>query len=205
MNIGCKQGRQPMTEREWDLRLGIRTTGREDESGVRYAPYEPTPYPVLLRLADSGWLRTEDHLLDYGCGKGRAAIFLAAMVGCRATGIDRSRKLIDVAEENRRSSHLETQVSFVCAPAEHFCPQEENAFFFFNPFSEKIFAGVLRRLDRLCREKCRVMKLFCYYPSREYLACLGDVAGSVRLIDCGDLFGGRDPRECIAAAFLGDP
>ena len=72
-----------MNEREWDKRLRIRTIGREDESDANYSPYEPTSYAVLRRLADSGVLRRRQHLLDYGCGKGRVAFFLAATVGCR--------------------------------------------------------------------------------------------------------------------------
>ena len=89
-----------MTEREWDKRLHIKTIGREDEDNPHYSPYEPTPYSVLQRLADSGHIGRKDHLLDYGCGKGRVAFFMAATVGCRVTGIDHSQKLIDMAKEN---------------------------------------------------------------------------------------------------------
>ena len=70
-----------MNDREWDKRLRIRTTGREDETNANYSPYEPTPYPVLERLADSGLIRRKDRLLDYGCGKGRVAFYLASVVG----------------------------------------------------------------------------------------------------------------------------
>ena len=65
-----------------------------------YSPYEPTPYSVLQRIADSGHIHRRDHLLDYGCGKGRVAFFMASAVGCRVTGIDHSRKLIDIAKGN---------------------------------------------------------------------------------------------------------
>ena len=95
-----------MTDREWDKRLYIRTIGREDEDNPHYSPYEPTPYSVLERLADSGFVKRCDHLLDYGCGKGRVAFYMASIVGCRVTGIDHSAKLIDIAKENRRTSHL---------------------------------------------------------------------------------------------------
>ena len=73
-----------MTDREWDRALHIQTMGRENETGVKYMPYEPTPYSVLLRLAESGFILPSDHLLDYGCGKGRAALFLASRIGCRS-------------------------------------------------------------------------------------------------------------------------
>ena len=84
-----------MTDREWDKHLHIHTIGREDEANPHYSPYEPTPYSVLERLADSGHIKRKDHLLDYGCGKGRVAFFMASTMGCRVTGIDRSQKLID--------------------------------------------------------------------------------------------------------------
>ena len=77
-----------MTEREWDRRLHIKTIGR----GANYSPYEPTPCAVLQRLADSEHIRRGDHLLDYGCGKGRVTFFMASIVGCRVTGIDHSRR-----------------------------------------------------------------------------------------------------------------
>ena len=183
-----------MTEREWDKRLRIRTVGREDEDNPHYSPYEPTPYAVLQRLADSGHIRRRDHLLDYGCGKGRVAFFMASAIGCRVTGIDHSQKLIDMAKENRRSSRLGDRVALVCALAEQYELHDENVFFFFNPFSDKVFEGVVRRL--MTREDG---KLILYYPSVEYTAFLNPLTEfeHVDTIDCGDLFNGRNDRERI--------
>lgn len=59
-------------ETRWDRLLAVRTTGRDDTNADQYRyPYEPTPYSVLERLANSGLIRKENTLLDYGCGKGR--------------------------------------------------------------------------------------------------------------------------------------
>ena len=53
-----------------DKLLQIKTTGRDDSNSDRYRyPYEPTPYSVLERLANSGLIRKKDVVLDYGCGK----------------------------------------------------------------------------------------------------------------------------------------
>ena len=187
-----------MTEREWDKRLRIRTIGREDEADPNYAPYEPTPYPVLERLAESGHIRRKQRLIDYGCGKGRVAFFMASVVGCRVTGIDRSEKLIDIARENRRSSRLGDRVTLSCCPAERHALTDEDVLFFFNPFSEKVFAGVLRRAALAAAEKPRTV--ICYYPSEEHLALLEALPQAARAaaIDCRDLFGGKNPREQIA-------
>ena len=183
-----------MTEREWDKRLHIRTIGREDESNPRYSPYEPTPYPVLLRLAESGHIRRKDHLLDYGCGKGRVAFFMASVIGCRVTGIDHSQKLIDIARENRRSSGLGDRVRLECRAAEQYEVRDENVFFFFNPFSASVFGNVLRRLTRTSAGR-----LILYYPSEEYSALLDLTPEAERIdaIDCRDLFNGKNDRERI--------
>ncbi|MBR0367761.1 MAG: class I SAM-dependent methyltransferase [Clostridia bacterium] len=183
-----------MTEREWDKRLRIRTIGREDEDNPHYSPYEPTPYSVLQRLADSGHIGRKDWLLDYGCGKGRVAFFMAATVGCRVTGIDHSRKLIDMARENRKSARLGDRVRLECCLAEQYEARNENVFFFFNPFSGKVFESVLRRL-----EKRDSGKLILYYPSEEYMTWMNLMpeVEHIDTIDCGVLFNGKNDRERI--------
>ena len=76
-------------ERKWDQRLGIDTIGRDDVRADEYRyPYEPTPYYVLERLADSGLIGKEDVVLDYGCGKGRVDFFLAAQTQATTIGIE---------------------------------------------------------------------------------------------------------------------
>lgn len=188
-----------MTEREWDKRLHIRTIGREDESDANCSPYEPTPYPVLERLAESGHIQRKDRLVDFGCGKGRVAVFMASVVGCRVRGVDYSRKLIDIAEENRRASRTGDRVTLECRRAERCEIRDENAFFFFNPFSERIFEDVLRLIVKSWRGNPRKMTVICYYPSEAYLQILDEAPELEKLddIDCGDLFGGKNARERI--------
>ena len=194
-----------MTDREWDKRLHISTTGRADERGDRYSPYEPTAYTVLERLAASGLLNAEDHLLDYGCGKGRAVLFLAWRTGCRAAGIDFSRKLIDMAEENRQRFVSPVQARFIHGTAEGHALTDENAFFFFNPFSEKVLRVVLGRIRAAWYGAPRPLRLFFYYPTDPYLACLSTAPELRPLaeIDCRDLFPGEDPRERIVIYEMG--
>ena len=52
-------------EKQWDRLLKIKTLGRDDSNADQYRyPYEPTPYAVLERLANSGRIRKGDTLLD---------------------------------------------------------------------------------------------------------------------------------------------
>ena len=55
------------TETTWDKLLQIKTTGRDDSHADRFHhPYEPTPYSVLERLANKGFIGKRDVVLDYG-------------------------------------------------------------------------------------------------------------------------------------------
>lgn len=64
--------KEDIRENKWDKLLKIHTMGRDDSNADQYHyPYEPTPYSVLERLANTGIIRKNNTLLDYGCGKGR--------------------------------------------------------------------------------------------------------------------------------------
>ena len=93
-----------MTETQWDKQLKINTTGRQDAHADQYHyPYEPTPYCVLQRLAESGYINKNSKLVDYGCGKGRVGFFLNHQTGCFATGIEYNEEIYNQAQENLKT------------------------------------------------------------------------------------------------------
>ena len=78
-----------MNEIQWDKLLNIKTTGRDDSRADQFRyPYEPTPYCVLERLANSGYITKKNTVLDYGCGKGRVDFFLSYQTRCKTIGIE---------------------------------------------------------------------------------------------------------------------
>ena len=124
-----------VSERQWDERLRIVTTGLDaSHADVNHSAYEPTPYTVLGRLVESGYVKSEDHWVDYGCGKGRVGFFLNRHAGCRVTGIEYNEGICALAEENRKT-YGDRGVDFVCANAETYEIKHETCFYFFNPFS----------------------------------------------------------------------
>ena len=188
-------------EQNWDLSLRIKTTGR-DESGADayHHPYEPTPYSVLERLADSGLIGREDVLLDYGCGKGRVDFFLSYRTKAKTIGIEYDAHICQGALENLKSVASGVKPRFELANAEHYAvPPEVNRCYFFNPFSVEIFSKVLARIIESYYENPREIFLFFYYPSDEYIAYLMtvDELDFYDEILCDDLFPGSDPRERI--------
>ena len=107
-----------------DKQLKIQTTGRDDSKEDTYHhPYEPTPYTVLERLAESEYITGDSILVDYGCGKGRVDFYLSAKVGCETIGIDFDERMIKKALENNRSFVGKSKSEFLCISAENYVSQ----------------------------------------------------------------------------------
>lgn len=149
-------------ENKWDKLLKIHTTGRDDSNADQYYyPYEPTPYTVLERLANSGEIRKNHVLLDYGCGKGRVDFFLAYQTRCRAIGIEYDKRINAEACKNKESAVSGARTEFVLANAEQYLVAPEiNRIFFFNPFSTEILKSVLARVLDSYYKNPRNIKLF---------------------------------------------
>lgn len=188
-------------ENTWDKLLHIKTTGRDDSKADQYRyPYEPTPYCVLERLANSGLICKKDVVLDYGCGKGRVDFFLAYQTKAKTLGIEYDERIFRGALDNRETALCSAKTEFVLAGAEEYeVPTEVNRFFFFNPFSVELLHKVMARIIESYYENPREIYLFFYYPSEEYISYLMTVneLGFYDEIDCTDLFEGNDARERI--------
>lgn len=188
-------------EIRWDKLLKIKTTGRDDSNSDQFKyPYEPTPYSVLERLANSGEIRKKNTLLDYGCGKGRVGFFLSYQTRCSSIGIEYDPRIFQVAEENQRTAVSGGRVQVQMQDARVFTvPEEVDRCFFFNPFSVELLRGVMKRILESWYEAPREILLFFYYPSEEYISYLMtvDELSFYDEIDCRDLFPGDNPREKI--------
>lgn len=189
------------TEKTWDKLLKIKTSGRDDSNADQYRyPYEPTPYEVLERLANSGLIRKKDVLLDYGCGKGRVDFFLAYQTRAKSIGIEYDERIYAGAVENQKTAVSSNRVSFQMQNAEEFeVALEVNRCYFFNPFSVEILRRVLARIIESYYQQPREILLFFYYPSEEYISYLMTV-NEVEFLDeiaCMDLFEGENQRERI--------
>lgn len=188
-----------MIEASWDKKLNISTVGIDDSraDAFRY-PYEPTPYSVLERIADSGFLDENSVMVDYGCGKGRVGFFLNRQLGCKAIGIEYDERIFAQAMENLRNYRGEG-ISLLNTRAEDYEPGEADSFYFFNPFSVEILRAVLQNILESYYENPREMRMFFYFPSDEYLGELmtNDALMFVDEIDCSDLFPNNRQRERV--------
>ena len=195
-------------EHTWDKLLNIKTTGRDESGADQYHhPYEPTPYCVLERLAESGLFCKDDVVLDYGCGKGRVGFFFSYRTETSTIGIEYDERIYDIALDNKRSVVSEVQTDFVLTRAEIYeVPSTVNRCYFFNPFTVEILHKVMARILESYYDHPREIFLFFYYPSDEYIAYLMtvDELEFYDEIECEDLFSGNDRRERIMIFQLPD-
>ena len=188
-------------ETTWDKLLKIKTTGRDDSNSDQYRyPYEPTPYSVLERLANSGLIRKKDVVLDYGCGKGRVDFFLSYQTRAKTIGIEYDERIFQAAVENQKNAVSGARTEFVLARAEEYeVPEEVTACYFFHPFSIELLRKVMARIVESYYSYPREITLCFYYPSEENIAYLMTVE-EIEFYDeinCGDLFDSNDAREQI--------
>lgn len=187
------------TEKKKDALLNIHTTGRvSSHADENHHPYEATPYAVLDRLIDEGYVDSSDHVVDYGSGKGRVSIYLAKMTGCGSTGIEYDPQMYTASLENLSRCGVEN-VSFLNMDAEDYLPEGADRFFFFNPFSAKILCSVISKIKDSWYDEPRNMKMFFYYPDDEYILVLmqDDLLMFSDEIYLGDIMDKKDKRERI--------
>ena len=197
------------SENKWDKLLQIKTTGRDELGADEYHhPYEPTPYSVLERLANSGLIGKDDVVLDYGCGKGRVGFFLSYRTKVKALGIEYDERIYQGALENQKTTISGIKPDFVLTRAEEYeVPPDVNRCYFFNPFDLVILRKVMARICDSWYEHPREVFLLFYYPADEYISYLMtvDELEFYDEIECDDLFEGNDPRERIMIFRLGSP
>jgi len=188
--------------------LRIQTCGRDALGADEYHhPYEPTPYSVLERLADSGLIGKDDVVLDYGCGKGRVGFFLSCRRSAKTIGIEYDERIYQGALENQKTTISRIKPDFVLTRAEEYeVPPDVNRCYFFNPFSVEILHAVCARIIESWYGQPREVFLFFYYPADEYISYLMtvDELEFYDEIECDDLFEGKDPRERIMIFQLPD-
>ncbi|WP_075619033.1 SAM-dependent methyltransferase [Paenisporosarcina indica] len=169
-----------MNEKEYDQFLRIRTVGTLEllSQSVHNNRYEATPYQALDALFNDYELTKMDHVVDYGCGKGRLSFYLHHHFRASVTGIEMSVRLHQDANNNL-NSYLKTAkqssdtIEFEnCLAQDYEVRSTDSIFYFFNPFSIQIFMKVVENILRSVDLHLRAVDLILYYPTTEYIQFL---------------------------------
>lgn len=165
-----------MSEHQFDRMLQIRTNGIREwkDRSVPYNRYEPTPYRALEHLFRTYKLKPDDQVVDFGCGRGRVSFYIHHRFHVAVTGIEVNELTYEEALDNKSryrqiAKHIEAPIRIKYGLAEHYeVKKTDTCFYFFNPFSVKIFKKVVRNILRSFAEHRREIDLILYYPMPEY-------------------------------------
>ncbi|KAB7672474.1 class I SAM-dependent methyltransferase [Bacillus sp. B1-b2] len=139
-----------------------------------YHRYEPTPYEYLEKLIHAVPLQPSDYVVDFGCGKGRLNFFLHHFTKASVTGIELNEDFYLQALQNleqyaKRHGKCREKIHFYHGKAEEYTiKQQDNYFYFFNPFSIHIFRKILDNVLLSLDQKQRLITIVLYFPSEEY-------------------------------------
>lgn len=135
--------------------------------------YEPSPYRQLKNLFKKHPILPDDHIIDFGCGKGRVLV-LAGEYGCRNLyGIDISSSLLDIADKNLRrlkQKHSMIEFELLCMDAKRYeINREINKVFFYNPFQLRVFIHVFKSLLHSIDENPRTITVYFHDTQQSVL------------------------------------
>ncbi len=165
-----------MKEPNYDELLNIETEGNQRgyNKSFHYHRYEPTPYPALENLFAEYELNSSDHIVDFGCGKGRLNFFIHYLFQASVTGVEMNEKLYEEALENKANYLIRAknkgEIQFQCCLAEKYeINPLDNRFYFFNPFTIPIFWKIINHILVSVEKYKREVDVILYYPSEDYI------------------------------------
>lgn len=189
-----------MGARKYDRQLGIRTVGlREWDGHDQYNRYEATPYEALERLFQVYRFRKGDRVVDFGCGRGRVTFsihnrFKVPIVGIEAHDKTYEEALANKSDYRYRAKDIPAPIKLKYGLAEHYeVKPMDNRFYFFNPFSHKVFQQVMGNIMKSVNETPRTVDVILYYPLPEYKKILRNY--SFQMINKVKVPGAEDTRE----------
>jgi hypothetical protein len=170
----------------FDSRYGLDTNGSirlsnldiENKNWIYGIPYEPTCYvdfgQVLAKLAELEIAYEQFIFIDFGSGKGRPVLMASALPFEKIIGIEFSKKLTSIANNNLSLYPKEEKkckdIEFICTDAAEYClPEEPLVLYFFNPFREPVMSQVINNVAASFRKKPRRIVVLYFNPVHAYL------------------------------------
>lgn len=163
-------------EKKYDKLLYIKTVGIREwlNRAIHYNRYEATPYAALDRLFEFYKFKKTDKVVDFGCGRGRVAFYIHNKFHIPVTGIEINDKTYGEALDNKlryrqKAKHIKAPIKLKYGLAEQYeVKSTDNKFYFFNPFSVKIFRKVVNNILHSVEKEERPVDIILYYPMPEY-------------------------------------
>ncbi|WP_207485311.1 class I SAM-dependent methyltransferase [Arenibaculum pallidiluteum] len=145
---------------------GLSISSPNRHLGVSYVPTRVRAFRMLMRRLG---LPYGGVFVDFGCGKGRALFAAASHPFHRIVGVEFAPELCEICRRNvdafrcRRRGRAVFEIVEADA-ANYAVRDDENVFFFFNPFRDAVMVSVLRNIDASLRRRPRRVWLIVNNP-----------------------------------------
>ncbi len=169
-----------------EKKYGIITTGADELKGLEKKGididhstiYMPVSYDLLEELCNHALKGGNNHFLDIGCGKGRALCVAAHYGFKKVTGVDFSKDLCSIAEQNltiTKNKFAALAYKVFNNDAFYFeIPTDADCIFLFNPFDDVIMSGVAENILESFEQYPRTITLIYVNPMhKEILTAIG--------------------------------
>lgn len=164
-----------MGEKSFDKALRIKTMGLREwrNRAEEYNRYEATPYKALEVLFQHYRLDKSDSVVDFGCGRGRLLFYIHNRFQIPVTGIEANELTFREAIDNKaryrlRAKHIKAPIRIKYGQAESYrIMPADNVFYFFNPFSIKIFRKVVHNIVEQANSQ-QALDIILYYPLPQF-------------------------------------
>jgi SAM-dependent methyltransferase len=126
--------------------------------------YSDSGGPDLERVLRQLKISQTDIALDVGCGKGGAMITLARYPFQRVEGVDSSRELVAIAEQNFRRLRLKKCRVYTADAARFDCLDDYNFIYMYNPFPYPVMKDFIANLEKSLSQSPRFIRLLYKNP-----------------------------------------
>ncbi len=161
----------------FDLRYGTKTMSWESleildvessniHRGIDYHPTRARPFRKLMKKLN---LPSSGVFVDFGSGKGKCLLLAIEWGFQKVVGLEFSNKLSEIAKENigiyQKKTDRKSQIDLVVTDVmDYKIKDDENIFYFFNPFDDIVFGKVLNNIKKSLDTKHRKIWLIYYNP-----------------------------------------
>lgn len=167
-------------EESYEIMFRVQTSGRSESLNPQYCNYEGTPYFALNYLTShTNLFRHPINLVDFGSGKGRLLFYFNDCCPGVYTGVEYDPVLFDCSLKNLHSyeQYFRHRINLIHEKAEKYSIRsDQDVFYFFNPFSLKIFMKVYIHIIESYQTHPRKITLLFFSPAEEYIRFLSTLS-----------------------------
>ena len=178
-----------LKNRYWERRLGVDTelrAGTWSQAGEDSVPYVPLPYGTLMTGLSRLPITPTSHLLDFGCGAGRALLAACVSGVPRVSGIEIESDLVDVARRNLAAAKNARgcNISITLGDAREFeIGADVDLIYMYKPFSGETLRLVTDRIADSLQKSPRALTVI-FFNDEEFRILVAD-ASWLRLTQSG--------------------